>query len=123
MVILGIWHILLVKSRPSLKEAKGSLRQGCCSDVTSEGSRRQVSDRRETPKAWVDVQVCPVPKGRGQADLRRGKTGTSPQHRIKSYILHMVELRISDDRALKVAEITPGDLPYRPGASRARQID
>ena len=57
--------------KPSQMEAKGSLRQppsrkklwrsrGCCSDVTSEGSRRQ--------KAWFDVQV----KGRGQADLRRG---------------------------------------------------
>ena len=46
-------------------------------------------------------------KGRGQADLRRGKAGTSPQHRIKSPIRHMVELRISDDRTLKVA----GSLP------------
>jgi len=55
---------------------------------------------------WVDVQVCPVPKNRGKADLRRGETGTSPQHRIKSYILHRVELRISDDRALKVAGST-----------------
>jgi hypothetical protein len=46
--------------------------------------------------------------------LRRGKTRTSPQHRIKSYILHMVDLRISDDRALEVAGSTPGDLPcYR----------
>ncbi len=41
MVIPEIWHIWPVKSRPSLKEAKGSLKQGCCSDVTSEGSRRQ----------------------------------------------------------------------------------
>ena len=53
-------------------------------------------------------------KGRGQADLRRGKTGTSPQHRTKSPIRHMVELRISDDRALKVAGAYPG----RPAASR-----
>jgi len=53
-------------------------------------------------------------KGRGQADLRRGKTGTSPQHRTKSPIRHMVELRISDDRALKVAGAYPG----RPVAPR-----
>jgi hypothetical protein len=53
-------------------------------------------------------------KGRGQADLRRGKAGTSPQHRTKSPIRHMVELRISDDRALKVAGVYPG----RPAASR-----
>ena len=53
-------------------------------------------------------------KGGGQADLRRGETGTSPQHRIKSSIRHMVELRISDNRALKVAEEYPG----RPVASQ-----
>ena len=53
-------------------------------------------------------------KGRGQADLRRGKTGTSPQHRTKSPIRHRVELRISDDRALKVAGAYAG----RPVASR-----
>ena len=53
-------------------------------------------------------------KGRGQADLRRGKTGTSPQHRTKPPIRHMVELRISDDRALKVAGAYPG----RPVVSR-----
>jgi len=119
-VIPGIWHILLVKSRPSLKEAKGSLRQGCCSDVAPEGSRRQVSEDSESVGRRTGM---PRTKGIGQADLRRGETGTNPQHRIKSYILHMVELRISDDRALKVAGIIPGGLPYRPGASRARQID
>jgi len=53
-------------------------------------------------------------KGRGQADLRRDKTRTSPQHRTKSSIRHMVELRISDDRALKVADAYPG----RPVVSR-----
>ena len=53
-------------------------------------------------------------KGRGQADLRRGKAGTSPQHRVKSYIHQMAEPRISDDRALKVAGAYPG----RPAASR-----
>jgi hypothetical protein len=47
-------------------------------------------------------------KGRGQADLRPGETGTSPQHRTKSHIHHMVEPGISDDRALKVAETYPG---------------
>ena len=50
-----------------------------------------------------------IRKGRGQVDLRLSKTGTSPQHRIKSYIRHVVELSISNDRALKVAESTPGD--------------
>lgn len=53
-------------------------------------------------------------KGGGQADLRRGEIGTSPQHRIKSSIRHMVELRISDNRALKVAVERPG----RPVASQ-----
>ena len=53
-------------------------------------------------------------KGRGQADLRRGKAGTSPQHRTKSSIRHMVELRISDDRALKVVLLQR----ERPVASR-----
>lgn len=47
-------------------------------------------------------------EGRGQADLRRGKIGTSPQHRIKSSIRQMVKPRISDDRALKVAGAYPG---------------
>ena len=42
--------------------------------------------------------------------------GTSPQHRIKSYIRHMAEPRISDNRALKVAEEYPG----RSTASRNR---
>ena len=40
--------------------------------------------------------------------MRRGTTGTSPQHRTKSSIRYMDNLRISDDRALKVAEFTPG---------------
>ncbi len=40
--------------------------------------------------------------------MRRGTTGTSPQHRIKSSIRYMDNLRIFDDRALKVAEFTPG---------------
>lgn len=55
-----------------------------------------------------------IRKGRGQADLRRGKAGTSPQHRTKSSIRHKAESRISDDRALKVAGAYPG----RPAASR-----
>ena len=46
--------------------------------------------------------------------MRRGTTGTSPQHRIKSSIRYMDNLRISDDRALKVAGAHPG----RPHASR-----
>ena len=46
--------------------------------------------------------------------MRRGKVGTSPQHRIKSYIRHMAEPRISDSRALKVAGAYPG----RPHVSR-----
>jgi hypothetical protein len=49
-----------------------------------------------------------IREGRGQADLRRGRAGTSPQHRTKSYIRHMAESRISDDRALKVAGAYPG---------------
>ena len=40
--------------------------------------------------------------------MRLGEAGTSPQHRIKSYIRHMVEPSISDNRALKVAEAYPG---------------
>jgi len=85
-------------------EAKGSQWQGDCREAISEGGWRQ--------KAWVDVQVCPVPIGRGQAD-EAGESGTSPQHRIKSSI-HHGKLRTSDDRALKVAEVHPG----RPTASR-----
>ena len=54
-----------------------------------------------------------IRKGRGQADLRRGKAGTSPQHRTKSFIRHMAEPRISDNRALKVVGAYPG----RPAAS------
>ena len=50
-----------------------------------------------------------IRKDGGQADLRRGKVGTSPQHRIKSYICLAIS-RISDDRALKVAGNTPGGL-------------
>jgi len=45
--------------------------------------------------------------------MRRGESGTSPQHRTKSSI-HRGNLRISDDRALKVAEVHPG----RPATSR-----
>ena len=51
-------------------------------------------------------------EGRGQADLRRGETGTSPQHRIKSYIRHMAKPRISDDRALKVVPLSAGEVRY-----------
>ena len=40
--------------------------------------------------------------------MRLGEAGTSPQHRTKSYIRHMVEPGISDNRALKVAEAYPG---------------
>jgi hypothetical protein len=46
--------------------------------------------------------------------MRRGTAGTSPQHRTKSSIRYMDNLRISDDRALKVAEVHPG----KPHASR-----
>jgi hypothetical protein len=65
-----------------------------------EGSRRQ--------KRGSTYRYAPHPEGGGQADLRRGKAGTSPQHRTKSYIRHMDEPRISDDRALKVAAAHPG---------------
>jgi len=44
-----------------------------------------------------------------QADLRRGKAGTSPQHRIKSSIHYMAKPRISDDRALKVVPLLAGE--------------
>ena len=40
--------------------------------------------------------------------MRLGEAGTSPQHKIKPYIRHMVEPSISDNRALKVAEAYPG---------------
>jgi len=53
-------------------------------------------------------------KGRGQADLRRDKAGASLQHKTKPYIRHMAKPRISDDRALKVADAYPG----RPVTSR-----
>jgi hypothetical protein len=53
-------------------------------------------------------------EGRGQADLRRGKAGTSQQHKMKSSIRHSGVPRISDDRALKVAGVYPG----RSAASR-----
>jgi len=56
-----------------------------------------------------------IREGRGQADLRRGRAGTSPQHRTKSYIRHMAESRISDDRALKVVPLQrerPVACPY-----------
>ncbi|MHC4587696.1 MAG: hypothetical protein ACYS3N_24510 [Planctomycetota bacterium] len=71
--------------------------------------------RRTPPTAAGRKRThCPVPKGRGQADLRRGKAGASLQHKIKPYIRHMAKPRISDDRALKVADAYPG----RPVASR-----
>ena len=44
--------------------------------------------------------------------MRRGKAGTSPQHRTKSSICHKVKPRISDDRALKVVGAYPGRPPY-----------
>ena len=47
--------------------------------------------------------------------MRRGEIGTSSQHRAKSSIRHMIEPRISDNRALKVAE----DYPGRPVASQS----
>ena len=47
--------------------------------------------------------------------MRRDAIGTSPQHRTKSSIRHD-PLRISDDRALKVAEFTPGG-PLRLGVA------
>jgi len=71
-----------------------------------EGSLRQ--------KRGSTYRYAPYPKGRGQADLRRGKAGTSPQHRTKSPICHKVKPRISDDRALKVVGAYPG----RPHVSR-----
>ena len=90
----------------ALTEGKDSRRQGCCSNVRlKEAGGKSVGRRTGMPRSR---------KGRGQADLRRGKTGTSPQHRTKSPIRHMVELRISDDRALKVAGAYPG----RPVTSR-----
>lgn len=73
---------------------------------TPEGGRRQ--------KRGSTYRYAPHPKGGGQADLRRGETGTSLQHKTKAYIRHMTEPRISDDRALKVAGAHPG----RPHASR-----
>ena len=60
-----------------------------------------------------DVQECrrgAVPGGRR---IRREETETSLQHKAKSSIRHMVDLRTSDTRASKVAGSTPGE-PLRP---------
>lgn len=56
---------------------------------------------------WVDVQVCPVPRGRGQADLRRGELGRV-RNTGQSPLFADGKPRISDDRALKVTVFTPG---------------
>ena len=41
--------------------------------------------------------------------MRRGKTGTSLQHKMKSPIHHRVDPRISDSGASKVVGVTPGE--------------
>ena len=41
--------------------------------------------------------------------MRRGKTGTSLQHKMKSLIHHRVDPRISDGGASKVVGMTPGE--------------
>jgi len=56
-----------------------------------------------------DVQEClrgAVPGGRR---IRRDEIETSLQHKTKSSIRYMVELRTSDTRASKVAGSTPGE--------------
>ncbi len=78
-------------------EAKGSQWQGDCCKAISEGGWRQ--------KRGSTYRYAPYRKVEGR-QMRRGESGTSPQHRTKSSI-HHGNFRISDDRALKVAEVHP----------------
>lgn len=49
---------------------------------------------------------CPVPRGRGQADLRRGESGRV-RNTGQSPLFADGEPSISNDRALKVTVLTP----------------
>jgi len=93
---------------------------------TPEGGRRQkrgsIRLRRQL-RRHKRTGMPHIRKDRGQADLRRVETGTSPQYRIKSYIRYRVDVRISDDRALKVARaLTPGD-PLHLGMTEEHKIE
>ena len=54
----------------------------------------------------------------GSRQIRPREVETSLQHKTKSYIRHMTELGISDNRASKVIGSTPGD-PLRLSAAVA----
>ena len=65
--------------------------------------------RKPEAKTCADEQVCPAPETVEGRQMRRGKTGTSLQHKMKSSIHHRVDLRISDGGASKVVGMTPGE--------------
>ena len=50
-----------------------------------------------------------VPDDEGSRQVRPMEVETSLRHKTKSYIRHMTELGISDNRASKVIGSTPGD--------------
>ncbi len=65
--------------------------------------------RKPEAKTCADEQVCPAPETVEGRQMRRGKTGTSLQHKMKSSIHHRVDPRISDGGASKVVGMTPGE--------------
>ncbi len=65
--------------------------------------------RKPEAKTRADEQVCPASETVEGRQMRRGKTGTSLQHKMKSFIHHRVDPRISDSGASKVVGVTPGE--------------
>ena len=65
--------------------------------------------RKPEAKTRADEQVCPAPEAVEGRQIRRGKTGTSLQHKMKSFIHHMVDPRTSDGGASKAVGLTPGE--------------
>ena len=64
--------------------------------------------RKPEAKARADEQVCPASEAMEGRQMRRGKTGTNLQHKMKSSIHQMAKPLISDCRPSKVAGNTPG---------------
>ncbi len=65
--------------------------------------------RKPEAKTRADEQVCPASEAVEGRQMRRGKTGTSLQHKMKSSIHRIVEPRRSDSGASKAVGLTPGE--------------
>ena len=65
--------------------------------------------RKPEAKTRADEQVCPASEAMEGRQMRRGKTGTNLQHKMKSSIHHRVDPRRSDSGASKVVGVTPGE--------------